>query len=95
MFYGDMESPNLLLSKVNVLFSWILIEHDRMTFTFNFPSILKAAPQRHLLESKYLEGPDAVSFITGFLEPTFCNSIAKGHYSMNVGLLNERSESNG
>ena len=54
VFSGDTDSHNLLLSKVNALFSWILTEHDRTTFTFNFPNILKAAPWRRHRDSESL-----------------------------------------
>lgn len=89
MFSRYIDFHNLLLSKVHVLISWILAELDRMTFTFNFPNILKAAPWRHHSDSEYLQDLGAISFITVFLGRTFCSSVAEGSYSVNGGLLNE------
>lgn len=65
MFSRYIDFHNLLLSKVHVPeISWILTELDRMTFTFNFPNILKAATWRHHSDSEYLQDLGAISFIT-------------------------------
>lgn len=94
MFPRYIDFRNLLLFKVNVLISWLLTEQDKMTFTFNFPNILKAAPWRYHSDSEYLQGLGAISFITVFLGLKFCSSVAEGSYSINGGLLNEWSKDN-